>query len=308
MYVPVHSFRAHRESTPTCRNHTINIATVVSDCALRRERYMLLQEPKASTPLHFFVTKQLAGNERKHNHPSYIQEPSRYTFPFSYHHRERIYSALLREQIEVQYLALIMSTTDTEESHYETQEEGGLPSTIDAPVESSISPPSMNNNLPPCKVILDMQMMHTIESTDSGTGETPQIEQDRISVEGVSTTSSLISKELISAGLSFFTATATVFNMSGASLYVPWAFAQGGTLLTSIVLGAAILQAYISASFLLDASARAQALDLLTTDGSLPRQYTLKIRERKYELSLLTKIFLGKSGSFFFSLTTLVSL
>jgi hypothetical protein len=153
-----------------------------------------------------------------------------------------------------------------------------------------------------------MQMMHTIESTDSGTGETPQIEQDRISVEGVSTTSSLISKELISAGLSFFTATATVFNMSGASLYVPWAFAQGGTLLTSIVLGAAILQAYISASFLLDASARAQALDLLTTDGSLPRQYTLKIRERKYELSLLTKIFLGKSGSFFFSLTTLVSL
>jgi hypothetical protein len=201
-----------------------------------------------------------------------------------------------------------MSTTDTEEALYETQEEGGFPSTMDAvPVESGLSPPSMDNNLQPCKILLDMKMMHAMQSSNS-TDEMPHEEQDGISVAGVSTTSSWISKELASAGLSFFSATCTIFNMSGASLYVPWAFAQGGMLLTSIVLGAAILQAYISASFLLDASARAQALDLLMTDGSLPRQYTLKIRERKYELSLLTKIFLGKSGSFFFSLTTLVSM
>jgi amino acid permease len=115
--------------------------------------------------------------------------------------------------------------------------------------------------------------------------------------------------ELKPGGLSIFTAACTVFNTSGASLYIPWAFAQGGTLLTSIVLGAVLLQSYVTASFLLEATARAQALDLLKTDGSLPQRYTpLKIRERKYELSLLTKIFLGKAGNIFFSLTTLTSM
>jgi hypothetical protein len=41
------------------------------------------------------------------------------------------------------------------------------------------------------------------------------------------------------------------------------------------------------------------------TDGSLPRRYTLKIQEQMYELSLLTEIFIGKSGSLFFSFTIL---
>jgi hypothetical protein len=153
----------------------------------------------------------------------------------------------------------------------------------------------------------------TVESelrTD-GTSEMPHGEPppNGISDAGVSNATTSTSNVMASAGLSLFTATCTVFNMSGASLYVPWAFAEGGTLLTSIVLGAAILQAYITASFLLDASARALALDLLMTDGSLPQRYTpLKIRERKYELSLLTKTFLGKKGSLFFSLTTSVCL
>jgi hypothetical protein len=70
-----------------------------------------------------------------------------------------------------------------------------------------------------------------------------------------------------------------------------------------------VLQTYITASFVLEACARAQALELLRTDGSSmfrqPRRYSMKIRERKYELSLLTEIFLGRVGSVFFSITTL---
>jgi hypothetical protein len=214
-----------------------------------------------------------------------------------------------------------MSTTDTDtgEPLHETQEEGGVPA-MDA--VSDLSPPSMSmdKDLYPRKILLDMKVMHAMQSPDSSTSESPRSEEDGISAAGASKAGSTwrqasmkrISVVLASGGLSFFTATCTVFNMSGFSLYVPWAFAQGGTLLTSIVLGAAILQAYITASFLLDASARAQALDLLWTDGSStfrqPRRYSMKIRERKYELSLLTEIFLGKSGSLFFSVTTLVSL
>jgi hypothetical protein len=187
------------------------------------------------------------------------------------------------------------------------QEEGAV-TTMDAvPVEGDLSPPSMDKKLQPFKMILNMDVIHEMHSTDSPS-EMPHndLPLDGISAAGVSnSSSSWISKELAPGGLSFFIATCTVFNISGASLYVPWAFAQGGTLLTSIVLGAAVLQAYITASFVMEACARAQALDLLRTDGSLPRGYTLKIRERKYELSLLTKIFLGKVGTLFFSFTTL---
>jgi hypothetical protein len=207
-----------------------------------------------------------------------------------------------------------MSTTDTEAPLYETQEEGGFPSTMDAVpvVESELSPQSMDHILQPCKILFDMKVLHEMQASDSRTSERSPSEKDGISAAGVSNANSWISAVLASGGLSFFAATSTVFNMSGASLYVPWAFAQGGTLLTSFILGAAILQAYISATFLLEASARAEALDLLLTDGSsmfrLPRRYSMKIRERKYELSLLTKIFLGKSATLFFSLTTLVSM
>jgi hypothetical protein len=185
-----------------------------------------------------------------------------------------------------------MSSTDqgtahsTEEPLYEMQEEGGVPAMDTVAVESDL------------------------RSDTDGTSEMPHGEPpaNGVSAAGVSDASTSTSNMVASGGLSIFTATCTVFNTSGASLYIPWAFAQGGTLLTSFVLGAVLLQAYITAAFLLEASARAEALDLVRTDGSLPWQYTLKIRERKYELSLLAKIFLGKVGTIFFSLTTLISL
>jgi hypothetical protein len=211
-----------------------------------------------------------------------------------------------RNAVSTSYLSLIMSISkDTGEPLYETQEEGGVPSTINAvPVESDLSPPSIDK-----KIVLDMKVMHAMQSTDS-TSEMVHSEPppDGFSATDVSNTGSWTSNVSAPGGLSIFTATCTVFNTTGASLYTPWAFAQGGTLLTTIVLGTVLLQAYITASFLLEASARAQALDLLMTDGSLPRQYTLKIRDRKYEVSLLTKIFLGKVGTIFFSLTTLTSM
>jgi hypothetical protein len=198
-----------------------------------------------------------------------------------------------------------MSTTDSEEPMCEMQEEGVAVPTMD--VESDLSPPSMDRGL---KILLGMKVMHAMQSTKS-TYEISHSEPsspDGISEAGDSNASSWISEEMASGGLSFFTAVCTITNQIGASLYLPWAFAQGGTLLTTIVLAAVVLQAYITASFLLEASARAQALELLMTDGSLPARYTLKIRERKYELSLLTKIFLGKAGTIFFSLTALVSM
>jgi hypothetical protein len=205
-----------------------------------------------------------------------------------------------------------MSTAkETEESLHETQEEGGVPSTKDVvptmdavPIEGDISPQSMNEKRQPGKILLDM---HAMQSTDS-TSEISQSDQDRISAAGVAISTTALAPR----GLSFFNATCTMFGMNSFSVYLPWAFAQGGTLLTSIVLVAVVLQTYITASFVMEACARAQALDLLKTDGSLifcqPRRYSMKIRERKYELSLLTKLFLGKAGCLFFSVTTLASM
>jgi hypothetical protein len=68
-------------------------------------------------------------------------------------------------------------------------------------------------------------------------------------------------------------------------------------LLTSIVLGAVVLQTYITASFIIEACARAR-LSICEDGWKLATGYTLKIRVR-YELSLLTKIFLGKAGTLF---------
>jgi hypothetical protein len=79
---------------------------------------------------------------------------------------------------------------------------------------------------------------------------------------------------------------------------------SGGTLLTSIVLGLYFCNR-MSASFT-GCVCRAQALDLLRTNGSLPQRYTPKDSRAK-ELSLLTKIFIGKVGDHLFSLTTLTS-
>jgi hypothetical protein len=257
----------------------------------------IIQEPAGSPKRTPFATTQFADHPAKQN----LFATTQFT-QFASH---------ASNALSTSYLTLIMSiNTDTEEPLYAIQEEGGVPSTMDAvPVESVLSLSTIDKNLKPCKVVLDMQVMHAMQSTDS-TSEVPHSEPppDGSSATDVSNTSSWISNLLAPGGLSVFTATCTVFNTTGASLYMPWAFAQGGTLLTSIVLGAVLLQAYITASILLEASARAQALDLLKTDGSLPRQYTLKIRNRKYEVSLLTKIFLGKSGNIFFSVTTLTSM
>jgi hypothetical protein len=200
-----------------------------------------------------------------------------------------------------------MSTTDTEEALYAMEEEGGVPITRNVvPVESDLSPPSMDK-----KIILDMKVMHTMQSRTDSPSEMSHSEPppDGISAAGVSNASSWISNVLAPEGLSFFTATCTVVYLTAASNFLPWAFAQGGPLLASIVLGVVVLQTYITASFVLEACARAQALDLYKADGSSmfrqPRRYSMKIRERKYELSLLTKLFLGKGGTVFFSFTTL---
>jgi hypothetical protein len=48
-----------------------------------------------------------------------------------------------------------------------------------------------------------------------------------------------------------------MFGMNAFSVYLP--LRLGGTLLTSIVLGAVVLQTYITASYILEACARAQA-------------------------------------------------
>jgi hypothetical protein len=60
----------------------------------------------------------------------------------------------------MQLLVLIMSTTETGEALYETQEEGGVPSTMNAvptmatfPVENALSPPSMDKKSQRCKMI-----------------------------------------------------------------------------------------------------------------------------------------------------------
>jgi hypothetical protein len=216
-----------------------------------------------------------------------------------------------------------MSTTATGEALYETQEEGGVPSTMSAvptmstfPVESAFSPPSMDKESQPSEIIFDMKVLHVMQSTDSAdstdsisvSSNTREQPPDAISTADVSNAS----KALASRGLSFVTATFVMFGMNSFSVYLPWVFAQGGTLLTSIILGAVVLQTYITASFILEACARAQALHLLRMDGSSmfrqPRRYSMKIRERKYELSLLTTLFLGNKVSLFFSATTLASM
>jgi hypothetical protein len=178
----------------------------------------------------------------------------------------------------------------------------------------------MDENLQPCKIVLDMKVMYERQSTVSAseTSHTGEPNQDGFSEAGISKNGSIpnhreavrrrsswMSAALAPGGLSFFIATCTVFGVNAFSVYLPWAFAQGGILFTSIILVAVVLQTNIATAFLLEASARAQALDLLMPDGSLPRHYTLKIRERKYELSLLTNIFLGRKWFLFFSLTTL---
>jgi hypothetical protein len=216
-----------------------------------------------------------------------------------------------------------MSTVNTEELAYERQEDalyvydmqegGSAPIILTEETESGgdLSPlPSMDTNQQPCTtILLDMKVMHAMQDIINTNDDAKSIPDGMSLADSHVSLRSWISKELTTTrGLSFFTATCTVFSTIGASVYLPWAFAQGGTLLTSIILGAAVFQAYVTSGYLLEASARAQALEFVKADGTLPAGYIQKIRERKYELSLLTKIFLGKAGTLFFSLTTLASM
>jgi soluble calcium-activated nucleotidase 1 len=214
-----------------------------------------------------------------------------------------------------------MSTTDREEPLYKMQEEGSAPMMDTVPDDSVLSPTSMDETLQPCKIVVDMKVVYERQSADS-TSEMSHTSEptplDGISEAGISKNgstsnhreavrrrSSWMSAALAPGGLSLFIATCTVLSMNAFSVYLPVTFAQGGMLLTSIVLVAVVLQTNIATSFLLEASARAQALDLLMPNGILPRHYSLKIRERKYELSLLTSIFLGRKWTLFFTFTTL---
>ena len=109
------------------------------------------------------------------------------------------------------------------------------------------------------------------------------------------------------------------------------AFAHGGTLLSCIVLLLTALQTYITATFILEACARAEALrnmvwipqepmQFLDTSepehrtrdrrmsASLPRNYSMSIRTHTYELSELSRIFLGERALAFFTLTSALDL
>lgn len=120
------------------------------------------------------------------------------------------------------------------------------------------------------------------------------------------------------------------------------AFAQGGTLLSCIVLFFTALQSDITATFVLEACARAEALrnaELssrhcsaeLSLDSSrhaesldtsqhsagssprrkkerLPRNYSMAIRKHTYQLSELCRIFLGDRARIFFTFTTALDL
>jgi hypothetical protein len=206
--------------------------------------------------------------------------------------------------------ALTMDTGGTlsPPSMDESSQRGEAP-TMD--IGGNLSPPSMDENSQPCKLVFDLKVMHDEElqtSDRTWTHDSEPASADESSADGLSngTRASWISTMMTPEGLSMFTATCTIVNyLSAGYILLPWAFSQGGTLLTSIVLGAVALQTYITASFVLEACARAQALALLETDGSLPKQYSIQIGERKYELSLLTEIFLGKMSSVFFCITTL---
>jgi hypothetical protein len=196
-----------------------------------------------------------------------------------------------------------MSIVDTAELPCGTQEEVTVPTMDAVPVESDLSQ-SMDQNPQPPIILVDMEAMHKLHAEQSF--ETGSSRRSFLARRTSSFSGSFASRVYTPGGLSFFTATCTVVNYLAAGyIILPWAFSQGGTLLTSIVLGAVVLQTYITAAFVLEACVRAQALELVLSMGHLPQRYNFTIRERKYELSLLTKIFLGKAGSLFFSFTTL---
>jgi hypothetical protein len=93
-------------------------------------------------------------------------------------------------------------------------------------------------------------------------------------------------------------------------VWICTAFAQAGSVLSSIVLLLVILQTYVSGNFLLVAGAHAEALNNLKamSDDSrcLPENYGYALtNHRKYELSHLHLIFLSRIEATIFTITTL---
>jgi len=120
--------------------------------------------------------------------------------------------------------------------------------------------------------------------------------------------------------LSPITSAATVVNYLAAGyILLPWAFARGGSLLSTIVLILVVLQTNVTSTYVMEACARADAM--MTMDrqtfrtsrrvrrlGEELSDGAILIHEHKFELSVLTRMFLGDYVSHFFSLTTALDL
>lgn len=87
------------------------------------------------------------------------------------------------------------------------------------------------------------------------------------------------------------------------------AFADAGLVVSVFCLLLVSSQSYTTSVFLLETCARAEALENAPVPGTkLPRNYSMAIRQRKFELPALTKMFLGSAWSRFFSLTASMDL
>jgi hypothetical protein len=84
------------------------------------------------------------------------------------------------------------------------------------------------------------------------------------------------------------------------------AFALAGVVLSTLVLLLVAVQTYVSGHFLLVAGARAEALNNhKSLGGTLPVNYSFALRNRKYEVSHLYRIFMNNIEAGFFTLMTL---
>jgi hypothetical protein len=113
--------------------------------------------------------------------------------------------------------------------------------------------------------------------------------------------------------LTVFQASSVLANyISVGYILLPGGFALGGTVMTPIILAIVVLQAYACGIFVLESCARAEALEnlqILQTisrhgQRGLPRRYSFRVRDRKFELSELSRVFLGRGWRNFFTVTT----
>lgn len=112
-------------------------------------------------------------------------------------------------------------------------------------------------------------------------------------------------------GLNQFAVTCIIVNyISAGYILLPYVFAQAGIVLAIFCFVIVSSQSYLTAIFLLETCARAEALEHFKSSEMRVDQdnYSMAIRNRKFELPALTKIFLGETWSRFFSLTTALDL